>query len=117
MIVKNKAASYSSASQVSLIFILFICYIKTLHYVIYRVIVHICFICCVQHTPCRFALVVTDQNKITGVVVVVVAKTGETPQLTGTGTGSPNKNVAVACCNSSATATFFWDSLFMTHKG
>ena len=55
----------------------------------------------------RFTLVVTDQNKITGVLVVVVAQTGETPQLTGTGTGSPNKNVVVACCNSSATATFF----------
>ena len=60
-------------------------YIKTLKYVIYQ-----SWLCTfvpyvvysVLHTPCRFALVLRDQNKITGVVVMVVAQAGEIAQLT-----------------------------------
>ena len=39
----------------------------------------------VKHTPYRFALVVTDQNKFTGLVVVEVDQTGEITQLTKQG--------------------------------
>ena len=41
----------------------------------------------VKHTPYRFALVVTDQNKFTGLVVVEEDQTGEITQLTSSRAG------------------------------